>query len=91
MTSQPLYLSTSSNTNIYTTQCEGLTLKDSDKQCTNEIDQEVEKRMISNQSDLIEKVTRVLSIWKYSSIAEDFEALEEVVNPDTNSLHQRLY
>ncbi|KAJ1652938.1 hypothetical protein IWQ61_006837 [Dispira simplex] len=75
----------------YTTQCEGLTLKNADKQRANGIEQDVERRMLSDQSDLVEKVTGVSSIGEYSNIAEDFEALGEVVNPDPNSLHQRLY
>ncbi|KAJ1650193.1 hypothetical protein IWQ61_008942, partial [Dispira simplex] len=75
----------------YTTQCEGLTLKDADKQRANEIEQSVERRMIPNQSDLVEKVTGVSSIGKFSSITQDFLALGEVLNPDPNSLHQRLY
>ncbi|KAJ1643466.1 hypothetical protein IWQ61_010526, partial [Dispira simplex] len=91
MAPQPLYPSTWSNMSTYTTQCEGLTLKDADKQRANGIEQDVEKRLLSDQSDLVEKVTGVTSIGKYSSIAENLLALGEVVNPDPNSLHQRLY
>ncbi|KAJ1655470.1 hypothetical protein IWQ61_004784 [Dispira simplex] len=91
MAPQPLYPSTSSNMSTYTTQCEGLTLKDANKQRANGIEQDVERRMIPDQSDLVEKVTGVSSIGEYNSIAEDFLALGEVVNPDPNSLHQRLY
>ncbi|KAJ1650566.1 hypothetical protein IWQ61_008665 [Dispira simplex] len=91
MSPQPFYPSTWSNLSTYTTQCEGLTLKDADKQRANGIEQDVERRMLSNQSDLVEKVTGVSSIGEYSRIAEDFLALGEVVNPDPKSLHQRLY
>ncbi|KAJ1654770.1 hypothetical protein IWQ61_005362 [Dispira simplex] len=91
MAPQPLYPSTWSSLNTYTTQCEGLTLKDADKQRANGIEQDLERRMISDQSDLVEKITGVSSVGKYSSIAENFMALGEVVNPDPNSLHQRLY
>ncbi|KAJ1656773.1 hypothetical protein IWQ61_003706 [Dispira simplex] len=91
MAPQSLYPSTWSNMSTYTTQCEGLTLKDANKQRANGIEQDVERRMISDQPDLVEKVTGVSSIGEYSRIAENFEALGEVVNPDPNSLHQRLY
>ncbi|KAJ1655890.1 hypothetical protein IWQ61_004444 [Dispira simplex] len=91
MTSPLLFPNAVQTTNTYTAQCQGLSLKDADNQRGNEIEQDVARRMIPNQSDLVEKVTEVSSIGKYSGIAEDFEALGHVVNRDPNSLHQRLY
>ncbi|KAJ1649476.1 hypothetical protein IWQ61_009452 [Dispira simplex] len=91
MSSDRTYPSAARSTNTYSAQCQGLTLKEADDQRAKEINVDVARRMISNRSDLVEKVTGVSSIGEYSSIAEDFEALGEVVNPDPNSLHQRLY
>ncbi|KAJ1649384.1 hypothetical protein IWQ61_009516 [Dispira simplex] len=89
--SQPLFPSAARTINTYTSQCQGLTLKDADDQRAGEIDQDVARRMIPNQPDLVEEVTRVSSIGNYSGIAEDFEALGHIENSDPNSLHQRLY
>ncbi|KAJ1652930.1 hypothetical protein IWQ61_006843 [Dispira simplex] len=91
MSSQPLYPSAARTTNTHTAQCQGQLLKDTDQQRADEINQDVARHMIPNQSDLVGKVTGVSSIGKYSAIVEDFEALGRVVNPDLNSLHQRLY
>ncbi|KAJ1649096.1 hypothetical protein IWQ61_009706 [Dispira simplex] len=91
MSSERTYPSAARSTNTYSAQCQGLTLKEADDQRAKEINVDVARRMIPNQSDLVEKVTGVSSIGEYSRIAEDFEALGEVVNPDPNSLHQRLY
>ncbi|KAJ1657240.1 hypothetical protein IWQ61_003325 [Dispira simplex] len=91
MTSPLLFPSAVRTTNTYTAQCQGLSLKEADNQRAKEIEQDVARRMLSDQSDLVEKVTEVSSIGKYSGIAEDFEALGHVVNRNPNSLHQRLY
>ncbi|KAJ1653137.1 hypothetical protein IWQ61_006682 [Dispira simplex] len=91
MSSKISYPSAARSTNTYTAQCQGLTLKEADGQRANEINLDVARRMILNQSNFIEKVMEESSIGEYSHIAEDFEALGEVVNPYPNSLHQRLY
>ncbi|KAJ1647611.1 hypothetical protein IWQ61_010075 [Dispira simplex] len=91
MSSERTYPSAARSTNTYSAQCQGLTLKEADDQRAKEINLDMARRMISNQSGLVEKVTGVSSIGEYGRIAEDFEALGEVVNPDPSSLHQRLY
>ncbi|KAJ1656261.1 hypothetical protein IWQ61_004141 [Dispira simplex] len=91
MASQSLYPSTSSNMSICTTRCQRCAFNEIDVKRADEIDQDVARRLIPNHPDLVQKVTRVLSIGNYSGIAEDLKALGHVEHPDPNSLHQRLY
>ncbi|KAJ1643628.1 hypothetical protein IWQ61_010510, partial [Dispira simplex] len=83
MASQPEYPSAMRNTNTYTAQCQGLTLEDADKQRAHEINLDIKRRMIHDESDLVEKVTRVSDIGEYSSVAEDIEALWNSDNSDS--------
>ncbi|KAJ1649690.1 hypothetical protein IWQ61_009301, partial [Dispira simplex] len=91
MSCERTHPSAAHSTNTYTAQCQGLTLKEADKQHEDEISLDVARRMISNQPDLVKEVTGVSSLGKYHCIAKNFLALGKVVNPDPNSLHQRLY
>ncbi|KAJ1658113.1 hypothetical protein IWQ61_002601 [Dispira simplex] len=75
MASQPEYPSAARNINTYTTQCQGLTLEDADKQRAHEINLDVKRRMIHDEPDLVKKVTGVSGTGEYSSVAEDIEAL----------------
>ncbi|KAJ1641730.1 hypothetical protein IWQ61_010741, partial [Dispira simplex] len=77
------------NTITYTAQCQGLTLEDADKQRAHEINLDVKRRMIHDESDLVEKVTGVADIGEYSGVAEDIEALWHSDNSDLR--HRELF
>ncbi|KAJ1655204.1 hypothetical protein IWQ61_005001, partial [Dispira simplex] len=89
MTSQPEYPSAARNTNTYTAQCQGLTLEDADKQRAHEINLDVKRRMIYDESDLVENVTGVSDIGEYSSVAEDIEMLWN--SEDSDLRHRELF
>ncbi|KAJ1965307.1 hypothetical protein IWQ62_002697, partial [Dispira parvispora] len=91
MTSDSLFPSSARTVNTYSAQLQGLTLRSADKQRENEINQDVTRRMIPDTPDLVKKVTDILSIGVYRCIAQDFEDLGYVKDPDPDSLHQRLY
>ncbi|KAJ1649084.1 hypothetical protein IWQ61_009716, partial [Dispira simplex] len=83
MASQPEYPSAARNTNTYTAQCQGLTLEGADEQRAHEINLDVKRRMIHDESDLVENVTGVSNIGEYGSVAEDIEALWHSENSDS--------
>ncbi|KAJ1642305.1 hypothetical protein IWQ61_010640, partial [Dispira simplex] len=77
--------------NTYSNQCQGLTLTEADAQRANELHMDVERHTIRDQNDLVKKVTGVSRLGIYEGIAAKIEALKHDVNPDSNSLRQRLY
>ncbi|KAJ1969400.1 hypothetical protein IWQ62_000653 [Dispira parvispora] len=91
MTYQSFSPSMSNSTSIYTTQYQEQVLNEAEKQRAREIGYDMVRHMIPNQSGLVEKVTGVSSIGGYRCIAQDFEALGHVKEPDPHSLHQQLY
>ncbi|KAJ1966698.1 hypothetical protein IWQ62_002301 [Dispira parvispora] len=91
MTYQSLAPNKSNRTNTYTTQCQEQALNEVKKQRANEIDRDMARHIIPNQSVLVEKVTDISSIGGYYCIAWDFEALGHFRNLDPGPLHQQLY
>ncbi|KAJ1654182.1 hypothetical protein IWQ61_005840 [Dispira simplex] len=83
MMSQSEYSSPAHSFNMYTAQCQGLTLEDEDMQRAHEINLDVKRQVIHDVLDLVEKVTGVSDIREYSSVTEDIKVLWHSENSDS--------
>ncbi|KAJ1643543.1 hypothetical protein IWQ61_010520, partial [Dispira simplex] len=78
------------STTVYS-QSQGHTLVSADAQRAKEINTDVVTHLLRDQKDLVKRVTGVSRLGIYEGIANKIEALKHDVNPDSNSLQQRLY